>query len=117
MKKNFLKTRMHLVESCHGGRGTIARYKLWDKSDFQGNWDFFDRITVPAGASIGCHRHGHNEEMYIVLKGSGSMTLGNETFQVQQGDMLLNPPNGEHGLVNDSNQDIDLLIVQVGMNK
>lgn len=117
MKKNFLETPLTALDKCHDGVGKVARYKLWNKSNFQGNWDFVDRLVVPPGASIGRHKHGNNEEMYIILEGSGLMTLNNETFGVHKGDMLLNPSNGEHGMENNSGEDIDLLIIQVSIDR
>jgi len=31
--------------------------------------------------------------------------------------MILNPDGGKHGLVNNSKKDIDLLVIQVGINE
>lgn len=88
-------------------------YEIWGKSDFKSNVDFMDRVVVPPGSTIGYHKHGNNEEMYVVLGGQGTMTLDNEPVTVKKGDMILNPAHGEHGLVNDSNSDIDLLVIQI----
>ena len=74
-----------------------------------------DRLVVPPKSTIGTHRHGKNEEMYIVLAGRGSMTINNEPVTIKTGDMILNPAFGEHGLVNDSDSDMDLLIIQIGL--
>lgn len=113
MKRNYLTTRLEPRDGIHDGEGPVRLSEIWSAADFRGNWDFVDRLVVPAGSTVGYHRHGDNEEMYIVLKGSGTMTMDGETFPVSEGDMMLNRPNGEHGLVNDSGGDIDMLIVQV----
>ena len=55
--------------------------------------------------------------MYIVLAGQGTMTIENEPVTVRRGDMILNPAHGKHGLVNDSDADIDLLVIQIGLGK
>ncbi|MFP6729632.1 MAG: cupin domain-containing protein [Alphaproteobacteria bacterium] len=113
MKRNFLTTPLEPRVGIHDGEGSVGLAEIWSRDDFRGNWDFVDRLLLPPGSTVGTHRHGDNEELYIVLKGRGVMTMNGESFSVAEGDMMLNPPGGEHGLVNDSGEDIDLLIIQV----
>ncbi len=117
MIRNFLSAKKQIQKSSHGGRGAVDLYEIWGKSDFQSNVDFMDRVVVPPNSTIGYHRHGRNEEMYIVLDGRGTMTIGNASVVVEKGDMILNPAHGEHGLVNDSDADIDLLVIQIGIHE
>ena len=91
-------------------------YEIWEKANFESNIDFCDRVVVPPGSSVGYHQHGGNEEMYIVLEGEGLMTIEGEEVIVVEGDMILNPAGGRHGLSNNSVNNIDLLVIQVGMN-
>ncbi len=75
--------------------------------------DFIDRVVIPPKSTIGYHKHGNNEEMYIVLSGEGMMTINGEPVTVKMGDMILNRAFGEHGLVNSSDTNIDLLVFQI----
>ena len=113
--KNFLNAAKEMHKSSHGGDGPVALYQIWGGSEFATNVDFFDRLVVPPGSTVGTHRHGDNEEMYVVLKGRATMTIEGEPVTVEAGDMILNPAFGEHGLVNDSGTDIDILVIQIGM--
>ncbi len=115
MKRNFLDAPKQTQENSHGGRGDVSLYEIWGKSDFTSDVDFVDRVVIPPNSTIGHHRHGNNEEMYIVLEGQGTMTVGDVPVAVKKGDMMLNPAFGEHGLVNDSDADIDILVIQVGI--
>jgi len=115
MIKNYLTTAKQLQEKSHGGTGNVDLYEIWDGSDFKSDIDFCDRVVIPPGSTIGYHRHGNNEEMYVVLEGEGLMTLDGKEVVVRKGDMILNPPGGEHGLVNNSSSDIDLLVIQVSI--
>ena len=117
MIKNYLTTTKQLQKSSHGGTGPVELYEIWGKSDFKSNVDFLDRVVVPPGSIIGFHKHGRNEEMYIVLKGVGLMKIGEEEFIVKEGDMILNPAEGRHGLTNNSNEIIDILVLQVSINE
>ncbi len=61
------------------------------------------------------HKHARDEEMYII--GEGVMTIESEEKRVGKGDMILNKPDGTHGLLNDSDDDIKLLIIQASLKQ
>lgn len=45
--------------------------------------------TMPAGAKLPFnHKHKQNEEVYIFISGSGTMTLDNTVFEVQEGTCI-----------------------------
>ena len=115
MIKNFLNTQKQTQNGSHGGVGTVDLYEIWEKSDFESDVDFIDRVVIPPNSTVGYHKHGNNEEMYIVLAGEGTMTIQGEPVAIKKGDMILNRALGEHGLVNNSDADIDLLIIQVSV--
>ncbi len=112
MIRNFFDTKKQCKNSSHDGKGAVELYEIWAKSDFISNCDFIDKLVIPPNSTIGYHKHENNEEMYIILEGSGTMTIDNQKFKVKKGDMIKNPPYGEHGLVNDSNSNIELLVMQ-----
>lgn len=100
-------------EVAHGGRGKIFATRIINGPDSEAVCDFVDYVEVPAGSSIGDHRHSMNqEEYYLVLDGSGEMHLEREQFTVRTGDLIRNPPGGLHGLVNTGESSIKLFIFQ-----
>ena len=46
------------------------------------------------------------EECYIIMNGSGRMTVDGETAEVYAGDAILNRLGGSHGLYNHTHEDI-----------
>ncbi len=116
MIKNFLTATKQDQASSHNGIGTVELYEVWQNTDFKSSIDFFDRVVVPPGSTIGFHKHASNEEMYIVLEGKGKMKIEDDDVIVMKGDMILNPEGGRHGLVNDSDENIDILVIQVSIN-
>ena len=116
MIKNYYSAKKQLQQESHGGTGPVYLYEIWGRENFKSNIDFCDRVVIPPDSSIGYHQHGNNEEMYIVLEGEGLMTIDEKEFVVRKGDMILNPAGGQHGLVNNSAKNIDLLVIQVGIN-
>jgi len=52
--------------------------------------------TVPVGSRTRLHRHRASEELYHVLRGRGTMFLGDDSFAVGPGDSILIPPGTAH---------------------
>ncbi|MEW6997428.1 cupin domain-containing protein [Colwelliaceae bacterium BS250] len=115
MIKNFITTEKITDENSHGGHGTIEIQNMFQHEDLKGAWDFMLRVIMSPNSSMGLHEHGNNEEMYIILSGDGLMTIEGEEQRVGKGDMILNKPYGTHGLLNDSNQELELLIMQTSL--
>lgn len=44
------------------------------------------------------HTHKQNEEMYIILKGSGDFQVDGESFPVNEGSLIRIAPNGKRAL-------------------
>lgn len=109
LERDHLRTELH----CHDGEGSVAVYRPYLRAPGGELVDFIDLVVVPAGASIGRHRHANNTEWYVILQGSGEMWFGGQQRAVAAGDILVNPPFGEHGLENRSGADIRLLVFQL----
>ncbi|MCW8349313.1 MULTISPECIES: cupin domain-containing protein [Vibrio] len=112
MIRNFYTCDKEVDKNSHGGDGSIDIYRAFRRKDFDGAWDFAIRVVMPAGSSMGEHRHEDDEEMYIILKGEGTMIIEGEEHKISSGDMIVNKRFGTHGLVNTSDQEIELLIIQ-----
>ncbi|WOX06347.1 cupin domain-containing protein [Microbulbifer pacificus] len=115
MIRNFLTCEKEIAENSHDGIGQIEIQKVFRRKDFSGAWDFALRVIMPPNSSMGLHEHGEDEEMYIILKGSGLMAIEDQEHRVSTGDMILNRPGGRHGLLNDGAEEIELLIIQASM--
>lgn len=86
---------------AHGGEGLIRFARVVDRSGLIGGCNFIDLAELPPGTSIGLHAHaGSEEELYLILTGTGEMTRNGEVFAVQEGDLIRNPPGGIHSLRN-----------------
>lgn len=108
--------RVQAQAHCHGGQGRVAVFRPFERGSAPaalGQVDFIDLVVVPPGSSIGTHRHGHNQEWYVILAGHGRMWFDGAWRPVQAGDTLVNPPGGEHGLHNDSDEPLQLLVFQL----
>jgi mannose-6-phosphate isomerase-like protein (cupin superfamily) len=69
--------------------------------------------TVPPGTETFLHRHPVAEEVYHVLAGAGTMTLGGQTFPVAAGDTVVIAPGTLHAVANPGPGDLRILCVCV----
>lgn len=65
--------------------------------------------SIPPGSRTLLHRHRKTEEIYHVTAGSGRMTLGEETIEVNVGDSVLIPPGTPHCIEAQGNQVLRIL--------
>lgn len=98
---------------AHGGEGRIGFHRLFESSDFAARVNFVDYAVVPPGATIGLHRHGADEELYLVLEGRGVLTRDGERLAVRAGSVVVNRPGGEHGLVNEGPSPLRLFVIEL----
>jgi mannose-6-phosphate isomerase-like protein (cupin superfamily) len=69
-------------------------------------------LTVPAGARQALRSQEESEQAYVVVGGSGSMSVAGDTQQVGEGDMILVPPATEHSVANDGEDELALVSIQ-----
>ena len=101
----------------HGGKGTAGIRTIWESRDFRTNLGFLVHCLLPPDTSVGYHRHDTIEESYIIMNGSGRMTVDDETAVVHAGDVIPNRLGGAHGLYNHTTDVMELFAVAVCMEK
>ncbi len=101
----------------HGGKGEVGSRKIWQAEDFRSNFGLLAHYLLPPDTSIGCHSHEGVEECYIIIGGSGRMTVDDETQEVSQWDAIPNKLGGSHGLYNHTQENLELLLVAVCAEK
>lgn len=76
------------------------------------NW-----AKLPAGKSFKPHYHEDMEEVYIMLKGEGELTVDDETEKVVPGDRIIIPQNAIHGMRNKGKIDIEYIALGISSEK
>jgi mannose-6-phosphate isomerase-like protein (cupin superfamily) len=69
-------------------------------------------LEVPAGVEQTLHSHEEGEQVYVVVKGSGRMSVAGDTQAVDIGDLILVPPATDHAISNDGEGELACLSVQ-----
>ena len=103
------------LPECHGGVGALDWTTILDDATPGASPNravrFIHDDTLAPGVSIGIHMHTDDEEYYLILSGSGVMTLDDERFPVQTGDLTAIYPGGSHGLENTGETEMRILVI------
>ncbi|ARR01179.1 cupin domain-containing protein [Campylobacter porcelli] len=68
---------------------------------------------LKAGESVPfVHSHKQNEEVYVVIEGSGVLYIDGEEFEVSAGDILRIDPDGKRCFKASSNSDLKYICIQ-----
>lgn len=110
--RNFLKAE-RTSSASHGGEGLVESVRLFTNGDFETPLKFLNYSVLPPGSSIGYHGHREDEEIYVILEGTGTMTVNGTEIRVGPGDVIVNKPWWKHGLVNDGSEPVKALVFEV----
>jgi mannose-6-phosphate isomerase-like protein (cupin superfamily) len=69
-------------------------------------------LSVPAGAKQALRSHEEAEQAYVVVRGSGTMSVAGDTQAVGEGDLILVPPATEHSVSNDGGAELAVVSIQ-----
>ena len=92
--RNFLEAK--LSDDCiHEGKGLCHHANILPADVFDAPIRFLNYTILPKGATFGAHKHGNDNELYIILEGSGHYTCNGETVPCKAGDVLLAMGNSD----------------------
>ena len=69
-------------------------------------------LEVPAGAEQTLRSHEGAEQVYVVVRGAGTMSVAGDTQEVREGDLILVPPATDHSVANDGDSELACVSVQ-----
>jgi mannose-6-phosphate isomerase-like protein (cupin superfamily) len=96
------------VEEWHRLRSRI----LMDAGELGSRHMSVTWIEVPAGAEQKLHSHEEAEQVYVVVRGSGRMSVAGDTGEVTEGDLIMVPPATDHAIENPGSEELACISVQ-----
>ena len=114
MTNLYEKNGEHTV--AHGGKGEIIFRRVLDE-EFSSGIEFLDYTVMPPKTTIGYHQHVGSEEVYVILSGSGKMLLNGEEKRVWQNDVILASDGDWHGLENETDENLIILVFEGRVEK
>jgi quercetin dioxygenase-like cupin family protein len=118
--KHIPSIKKQPLEDAHG---KTSLYQVFWQADAHGerfgekkpesmkSFTNFARITIQPGGTNQIHVHKDIEQVYIVLRGRGTVQVGDEKAEVKAGDAIFLPANVPHGFVNTGDKPAVLLLI------
>lgn len=69
-------------------------------------------LEIPAGAEQTLSSDEGAEQVYVVVRGAGTMSVAGDTQDVGEGDLILVPPATDHSIANNGNAGLACVSVQ-----
>lgn len=73
------------------------------------------RIVVNPGKRLSLQKHEHRSEHWVIVRGTGSFMLDDETRPITEGDALFIPVGGTHRVENDGTDYLAIIETQLGL--
>jgi mannose-6-phosphate isomerase-like protein (cupin superfamily) len=69
-------------------------------------------LEIPGGAEQTLRSDEEAEQVYVVVRGSGTMSVAGDTQEVGEGDLILVPPATDHSIANAAAEALACISVQ-----
>jgi len=69
-------------------------------------------LEVPAGVEQTLRSHEGAEQVYVVVRGAGTMSVAGDTESVEEGDLIVVSPATDHSIANDGDSELACISVQ-----
>jgi len=101
------------IQNDHGGQGPISFRRLLRADAFMSPIDFVDFTVIPPKSEIGFHDHFNNEEIYMIVQGTPLVCLQEKRERLELGSVAIVRSGEGHGLINDTDEDVAIFVIQV----
>ncbi len=69
-------------------------------------------LEVPPGAEQELHSHEEAEQVYVIVRGTGRMTVAGDSQELSQGDLVMVPPATDHSIAAGDSSELCCISVQ-----
>jgi mannose-6-phosphate isomerase-like protein (cupin superfamily) len=90
-----------LSEAAVQQRGKLRSHFLMDAGDLGSRNLTVTWVDVPPGSEQRVHSHADAEQVYVIVRGQGRMSVAGDVEDVGEGDLVFIPPATSHSIVND----------------
>lgn len=113
MIRNVHEQSVEIRSRMRGGEGDVTIRHYFKPGECRAPIRLCAKLVIPPGASIGTHEHIDEDEVYIVTRGTGELRDGEHATRVNAGDAVLTGSGGQHAIVNDGAEPLELVAMIV----
>ena len=110
-----------LIKSSEGswinGEGEFNYRKKVRMDDVPQPVNLIQDVVVPAGGTVKGHAHTQTSEIFYVTSGTVKIIVEGKEFTLAQSDMVLVDAGEEHAFANESDTDVELLVLKINYAK
>ena len=111
MIKTAGELQVRVRDNVRGGEGALAFHDFLMAEESFGAGKLFSRTVIPAGSSIGEHRHDGEFEIYFVLAGTVEVLDSGVWNTLNRGDMHLCASGESHAIRNSCEEEAQVLML------
>jgi mannose-6-phosphate isomerase-like protein (cupin superfamily) len=101
---------------AYKGNGVLHR-RLLNGEVFKTDWSYVDHVIIPSGSSLSERQLFGVEEVYYVIKGSGTLAIGDDKGSFKADDTFYGLLGEKTTLTNNGSDDIELLVIGITPSK
>jgi len=112
LKKESLRPN----SNAYPGNGILYR-RIFGPDIFSTSWDHVDHVVIPAGSTAGARKLEGFEEVYYVVKGSGTISINSDSTPVKTDDAFYGSLGEALTIANRGRDDLELLVIGIAPSK
>lgn len=98
-------------EHMRDGSGKVEISHIFQHHELGGKARLCAKITLQPGCSIGFHNHDEEEEIYYIMRGTGTVNDDGREAVVTAGDAVLTGDGAGHSIANTGDEPLEIMAV------
>lgn len=103
-------------DPAYPGNGVLYR-RVLGPDVFRTDWNHVDHVVIPSGSSVGPRQLEGIEEVYYVIKGSGTVIVNDEKASVKVDEAFFSALGEKVTLSNDGKEELEIIVIGIAASK
>ncbi len=109
------QNKLKAMKFAQAGNSVLSR-RVFGPDIFSTPWNHVDHLVVPADSATGFRQIDAVEEVFYVLNGSGTISIGNEKMSVRSNDAFFAKLGEKISIASNDKDGLELLVIGVAVS-